>query len=187
MAIRTRVMNGTALGIGQNSSITASTWPFLQASALVSSKYLTKIGGQADDFSRGSRLAHRCHTPLVNFTQMSHRYRLYPTDIQSQGLSGHCSDARYVWNLALEQANLYNPAWGPTPGPTSRQKQLAEARKNSWLGQGSSSVQQQALRDFEKALKNWWQGTHRRPTWRKAGINEGFCVRDVKVVKQNGK
>ena len=36
-------------------------------------------------------------------------------------------------------------------------------------------------------MKNWWQGTHRRPTWRKAGINEGFCVRDVRVVKLNGK
>ncbi len=101
---------------------------------------LTEIEPQADDFSRRSRIAHRCRTPLVNFTQMSHRYRLYPTDIQSQGLSGHCSHARYVWNLALEQANLYRPEWGPTPTPAMRQRQLAEARKETWLGQGSSSV-----------------------------------------------
>jgi transposase len=42
-------------------------------------------------------------------------------------------------------------------------------------------VQQQALRDFDQALRNWWAGTHRRPRWRKVGIDEGFCIRDVKM------
>ncbi len=36
-------------------------------------------------------------------------------------------------------------------------------------------------------MKSWWQGTHRLPTWRKAGVNESFCVRDVKVIKLNSK
>ena len=30
-------------------------------------------------------------------------------------------------------------------------------------------------------------GSHRRPTWRKAGLNEGVCVRDVSVQKLNRK
>jgi len=34
-------------------------------------------------------------------------------------------------------------------------------------------------------LRNWWAGTHCRPRWRKKGINEGFCVRDVSVVRLN--
>jgi IS605 OrfB family transposase len=42
-------------------------------------------------------------------------------------------------------------------------------------------VQQQALRDFDQALRNWWGGSHRRPRWRRRGISEGFVVRDVKV------
>jgi hypothetical protein len=42
-------------------------------------------------------------------------------------------------------------------------------------------VQQQALRDFDQALRNWWAGTHRRPRWRKDGVDEGFCIRDVKM------
>ena len=66
-------------------------------------------------------------------------------------------------------------------------RQLAEARRHSWLGDGSSSVQQQALRDFDQALKNFCGGTHRRPRWRKAGRDEGFCVRDVTVEKLNQK
>jgi putative transposase len=116
---------------------------------------------------------------------MAHRYRLVPTSAQAVVLARHCADARYVWNLALEQANFWRPGRGPTPGPAVRQRQLAEARRETWLGSGSSSVQQQALRDFDRALANWWAGTHRRPRWRKKGIDEGFCVRDVKVQRLN--
>lgn len=115
---------------------------------------------------------------------MAHRYRLCPGAAQVAALACHCSDARYVWNLALEQANCYRPG-RPTPGAAERSRQLAEARKGTWLGEGSSSVQQQALRDFDQALRNWWAGTHRRPRWRKAGIDEGFCVRDVRVQRLN--
>jgi len=115
---------------------------------------------------------------------MAHRYRLAPTPDQLSMLARHCADARFVWNLALEQANCYRPG-RPTPGSAERSRQLAEARRETWLGDGSSSVQQQALRDFDQALHNWWVGTHRRPRWRKKGIDEGFCVRDVSVVRLN--
>jgi transposase len=37
-------------------------------------------------------------------------------------------------------------------------------------------VQQQALRDFAQAMGNFFAGTHRRPTWRKAGRDEGFRI-----------
>jgi putative transposase len=43
-----------------------------------------------------------------------------------------------------------------------------------WLGAGSQTVQQQALRDFSQAMRNFFGGTHGRPTWRKAGVHEGF-------------
>jgi len=95
----------------------------------------------------------------------------------------HCSDARTVWNLALEQSRLRLP--GRRPTSAERFRQLAEARRGTWLGEGSSSVQQAALRDFDRALQNWWAGTHRRPTWRKAGVNEGFVIRDLRVRQIN--
>ncbi len=115
---------------------------------------------------------------------MAHRYRLAPEPDQEPMLVRHCADARFVWNLALEQANCYRPG-RPTPGAAERCRQLAEARSGTWLGEGSSSVQQQALRDFDQAMRNWWAGTHRHPRWRKAGIDEGFCVRDVVVERLN--
>jgi IS605 OrfB family transposase len=112
---------------------------------------------------------------------MAFRYRLRPDGSQVTGCERHCGDARYVWNLALEQANCWRPGRKATPGRVERDRQLAEARRETWLGSGSSSVQQQALRDFDQAIRNWWAGTHRRPRWRKAGLDEGFCIRDVKV------
>jgi putative transposase len=115
---------------------------------------------------------------------MAHRHRLVPDPGQVPMLARHCGDARYVWNLALEQANCYRPG-RRTPGSSERSRQLAEARQGSWLAEGSSSVQQQALRDFDQALKNGWAGTRSRPRWRKAGIDEGFCVRDVKLQRLN--
>lgn len=116
---------------------------------------------------------------------MAHRYRLYPDPGQVAMLGRHCADARAVWNLALEQANCWRPGRSSSPGSAERFRQLAEARKESWLAEGSSSVQQQALRDFDQALKNFWAGSHRRPKWRRRGADEGFCVRDVSVVRLN--
>lgn len=112
----------------------------------------------------------------------SMRFRLYPTVEHESLLVEHCAHARFIWNLALEQTNYYRPRWGPTPSYVAQSRQLTEARKaNEWLAFGSFTVQQQALRDFAQAMKNWWAGTHHRPTWRKRGVNEGFRVVALKA------
>ena len=49
------------------------------------------------------------------------------------------------------------------------------------MAAGSQTVQQQALRDFAQAMRNFFAGTHRRPTWRKAGVHEGFRQVAVKA------
>ena len=97
---------------------------------------------------------------------------------QAEALLRLCSHARYVWNLAVEQQALYVHGTGRKP-PTSteRFRQLTEARaENDWLAAGSVTVQQQALRDFDQAMRNFFNGTHRRPSWRKRGLDEGFRI-----------
>jgi putative transposase len=102
------------------------------------------------------------------------RFRLMPTPGQEEALLAHCRDARYVWNLALEQQQHWQPG-RKAPGYGEQCAQLTEARaENAWLRAGSQTVQQQALRDFAQAMSNFFNGTHRRPTWRKAGVHEGF-------------
>ena len=105
------------------------------------------------------------------------RYRLTPTLDQMKILRGHCSHARFVWNLAVEQQSWWRPGRACAPGYYKQTVQLTEARKeNGWLRGGSQLVQQQALRDFDQAMRNFFAGTHRRPGWRKANRDEGFRI-----------
>jgi len=109
------------------------------------------------------------------------RYRAYPTREQEATLLRHCSDARYVWNLAVEQHAWWKPGRKSGPGYLEQSRQLTAARADSpWLAAGSQTVQQQALRDFNRAMRNFFKGTHRRPAWRKKGQDEGFRVVAVK-------
>jgi transposase len=105
------------------------------------------------------------------------RYRLKPTPEQETILRRHCAHARYVWNLAVEQQSWWRPGRSPAPGYCAQAAQLTQARaEHRWLADGSQMVQQQALRDFTQAMANYFAGTHRKPTWRKEGRDEGFRI-----------
>src|ERR1035437_7486459 len=110
-----------------------------------------------------------------------YRYRLLPSPAQQAVLGDHCAHARYVWNLAVEQHRHWRPGRTSAPGYLEQCRQLTAARaEHPWLAAGSQMVQQQALRDFAQATANHVGGTHHRPSWRKAGRNEGFRVVAVK-------
>jgi transposase len=105
------------------------------------------------------------------------RFRLYPTPEQADILVRHCSDARYIWNLALEQWNHWQPGFKHSPGYVEQARQLSELREAvPWVSEGCVTVQQQALRDFHQAWHNFFEHTHHRPTWRRKGIHEGFRI-----------
>src|SRR5215472_9751435 len=105
------------------------------------------------------------------------RYRLEPTAAQAEALLRHCADARYVWNLCVEQEACWRPGRGRMPGLVERSRQLTEARAdNPWLAEGSVTVQQQAIRDHAQAMAQFFAGTHRRPRWRRRGEDEGFRI-----------
>jgi putative transposase len=102
------------------------------------------------------------------------RFRLLPTPVQQLVFLEHCRHARFVWNLAVEQQQFWQPG-RRAPGYNEQSAQLTEVRTEyDWLAAGSQTVQQQALRDFAQAMRNFFAGTHRRPSWRKAGVHEGF-------------
>jgi putative transposase len=109
------------------------------------------------------------------------RYRLTPTAAQQAILARHCAHARYVWNLAAEQQSWWRPGRGTVPGYCAQAAQLTEARAEyAWLREGSHVVQQQALRDYAQAMTRYFARTHGKPTWRKAGRDEGFRIVAVK-------
>jgi putative transposase len=105
---------------------------------------------------------------------------LFPSPEQAAVLAEHCRHARFVRNLAAEQQQYWQPG-RHVPGYNEQCAQLTAARAEyDWLAAGSQTVQQQALRDFAQAMRNFFNGTHRRPTWRKAGMHEGFRQVGVK-------
>jgi putative transposase len=107
------------------------------------------------------------------------RYRLIPSPAQQAVLRDHCGHARYVWNLAVEQHSHWHPGRKSAPGYLEQCRQLTAARAaHPWLAGGSQTVQQQALRDFGQAMAAFFDPGNpaRRPTWRKAGRNEGFRI-----------
>jgi putative transposase len=107
------------------------------------------------------------------------RYRLIPTPAQEAVLRDHCAHARYVWNLAVEQHQHWRPGRASAPRYLEQCRQLTEARAgHDWLRAGSQTVQQQALRDFARAMAAFFDPSNpaRRPSWRKAGRHEGFRI-----------
>jgi putative transposase len=107
------------------------------------------------------------------------RYRLFPTPAQQAVLRDHCGHARYVWNLAVEQHGHWHPGRAGAPGYREQCAQLTQARAgHPWLAAGSQTVQQQALRDFARAMTAFFDPANpaRRPSWRKAGQDEGFRI-----------
>ena len=100
------------------------------------------------------------------------RFRLRPTPAQQAVLRDHCGHARYIWNLAVEQHGHWRPGRRNAPGYLEQCRQLTQARAETpWLAAGSQTVQQQALRDFARAMAAFLDPANPagRPSWRKAG------------------
>lgn len=96
----------------------------------------------------------------------------------------HCAQSRFVWNLCVEQQSWWWPGRGKAPSSSDRQRQLAQARQaEPWLAAGSSSVQQQALRDYDRALTAFFDPDRpaRKPSYRSRKKSQGFVIRDVKT------
>jgi putative transposase len=105
--------------------------------------------------------------------------RPLPTPSQEAVLRDHCAHARYVWNLAPEQHAHWHPGRASAPGHLEQSRQLTAARgEYPWLAAGCQMVQQQALRDFAQAMAAFFdpQNPAGRPSWRKAGRDEGFRI-----------
>ena len=106
-------------------------------------------------------------------------YRLLPTPAQEAVLQDHCTHARYVWNLAVEQHQHWHPGRNSAPGYLEQCRQLTAARaEHPWLAAGPQMVQQQALRDVAHAMAAFFDPGNpaRRPSWRRAGRDASYAL-----------
>jgi putative transposase len=139
---------------------------------------------------------------------MARRYRMTPNaGRETAVMLEHCAHAAFVWNLACELSQ-----WGtletygeaerrarddgttyvhqkhrpvrPRPKLAGQCRMLTEAREEfDWLRAGSSSVQAQALRDFDHAMSAFLDPKNpaKRPGFRSRRGTQGFVIRDAKA------
>lgn len=123
---------------------------------------------------------------------MSMKQRAYPeSGAQTNALLMHFSHARYVYNVGLEQRKLNDKtqrARGVRVNAVTQQRELTEARREfDWLREGSTVVQQGALRDLDTAFKNFFAGHAGFPKYRRRGVHNSFVIRDMSVRRYNRK
>lgn len=118
---------------------------------------------------------------------MSIRQRMYPTTEQVGGMTMHCNHVRAIYNAGLFEREMYGRVRRdprvPRVNLATQMRGLSQARESiDWLREGSSSVQQAALRDLDRAFTNFFDGRAKYPKPKKKNVNEGsFVIRDVKI------
>lgn len=77
----------------------------------------------------------------------------------------------------------------PRVTTATQMRELAQLRHDvDWLAAGSSSVQQAALRDLDRAFQNFYAGRAKYPRFKRRSEREGsFVVRDLTVRRLNRK
>lgn len=123
---------------------------------------------------------------------MSIKQRAYPEDgHQTDLLAMHCNHARFVYNIGLEQRKSCGRSQrerGIRVTAASQSRELTEARRNiDWLAEGSTVVQQGALRDLDRAFTNFFAGRARYPRFRRKIGRQSFVVRDVRLRRYSRK
>lgn len=122
---------------------------------------------------------------------VSVKQRLYPDERQVKVLTEHCGQARFVYNHGLAQREALTKEErenGVRVNATTQCKDLAKLRKElDWLGAGSSDVQQGALRDLDRAFKNFFKGLAGYPVFKKRKETDlgGFVIKYLQVRRLN--
>lgn len=138
------------------------------------------------------------HTDTID--HMSIRQRLYPDQVQQPALVEHCQQARFVYNLGLEQRSLWvrskhdrgtHPEHGDLNAArvttATQMRELTALRAEvDWVRAGSTVIQQGALRDLDRAFANFYAGRAKYPTFKRRNNRAGsFVVRDLVVTRLN--
>ena len=106
-------------------------------------------------------------------------------------LREHCGQARFVYNQGLAQRKALTKEErenGVRINLATQGKDLTKLRKElDWLGAGSSDVQQGALRDLDRAFKNFFQGRADYPVFKRRKNTDlgGFTIKYLQVRRLN--
>ena len=114
------------------------------------------------------------------------KYELMPTGEQQRQMRRFAGSCRFVFNqaLALQQAN--REAGGQYIGYVAMARQLTAWRnraETSWLKEAPVHPLQHALKDLEKAYKNFFEKRADFPRFKRKGQHDSFRYPDPKQIK----
>lgn len=109
------------------------------------------------------------------------KYRLYPSPEQETLFRQFAGVCRLVYNLALEQRRdhwrNYERATGKRLNSVTQSKELTVLRDSvDWIADVPVTIQQQVLRDLDKAFTSFFEGRAGYPTPRRKGEHDAFRI-----------
>jgi len=99
----------------------------------------------------------------------AYKYRIYPTVAQAKALDFHFGAVRYVYNRYRAVREGYYQDTGETLSETDCCLDLTDHKReagNEWLQQAYNQSLQQAIRDLDRAYRNFFAGRARYPRFK---------------------
>lgn len=116
----------------------------------------------------------------------AYKYELMPSGEQSRAMRRFAGSCRFVYNKALAVQKVNHEAGNKFIGFAGLCKALTSWRNNgdtAWLKEAPCHPLQQALKDLEKAYKNFFQKRTAFPTFKRKGGGDSFRYPDPKQIK----
>jgi putative transposase len=114
----------------------------------------------------------------------AYRYELDPNNIQRSSLAQHAGVARFAYNWGLEKRIAWyknNPGNEQFTDAMKQHKLLNSLKKTefSWMYETSKCAPQEALRDLQRAFKNFYRGLKSGkkvgfPKFKRRGVRDSF-------------
>ncbi len=116
-----------------------------------------------------------------------YRYRLDLTPEQAALARRTAGCARVVYNLALEQRSMWWRQGRKSIGYAAQCAQLVELKAAyPWRREAPSHTLQQALRDLDRAFRNFFEGRAKYPRFRQRGRDDRFRFPDSTQFRVKG-
>lgn len=110
---------------------------------------------------------------------LAYRYRLYPTPEQATALGRWCGCARAIYNAGLEQRRVAWRDCGVSLGYNQQGAGLDDLKAElPYLAEPHCDVLQQALRDLDRAYRNFFEGRARYPRFRRKARRDSFRIQN---------
>lgn len=117
----------------------------------------------------------------------AHRIALDPNNKQATHFAKAAGTARFAYNWALAEWGRQYEAWKqdntrPRPSRFALEKQLCAIKREQfpWMGEVTKCAPQEAIKQLDKAFRNFFAGRARYPKPRKKGRHDRFTIQSDK-------